>query len=461
MKFLDMLQMSANSLWKRKLRTVLTILGVVIGVASIVIMVSMGLGLSKSMMDEYQSYGSMTQVRVMEAGGWGYSDSDSSGSAKHLDDALISELENIEHVDSVYPVLNCNVIAIYGGYQANLTVQGMPIEALNELSVTVGEGTLPTADMSDLELFYGNTVIQDFSNIKTGKAYWETGVLPDVDLYTDPVFIVFDTNAYLSANSGNNNEGNTTPAPKKYLIPACGIEAGDGENYSAYSWMVYCDINKLEEQLKRTFRNKVIPGQPTTKTGKPYKQLFYSTLLVNVDDMDNVSAVQQTINDMGYNASSDAEWISSAQSSMGYVQAVLGGIGAVSLLVAAIGIANTMMMSIYERTREIGVMKVLGCDMSNIRLLFLLEAGMIGFVGGIAGLGLSYGVSAIINYVVAGGDGSLSSMFIVTQGAKISIIPLWLSALSIVFATLIAMIAGFFPSQKAMKLSPLAAIRND
>ena len=86
------------------------------------------------------------------------------------------------------------------------------------------------------------------------------------------------------------------------------------------------------------------------------------------------------------------------QSSM--IQAVLGGIGAVSLFVAAIGIANTMMMSIYERTKEIGVMKVLGCDMGNIRNMFLIESGFIGFMGGVAGILLSYSISVVINRFV-------------------------------------------------------------
>ena len=86
------------------------------------------------------------------------------------------------------------------------------------------------------------------------------------------------------------------------------------------------------------------------------------------------------------------------------VQAVLGGIGAVSLFVAAIGIANTMMMSIYERTKEIGVMKVLGCDMGNIRSMFLIESGFIGFMGGVLGALLSYGVSVIVNRFVSMSD---------------------------------------------------------
>lgn len=84
---------------------------------------------------------------------------------------------------------------------------------------------------------------------------------------------------------------------------------------------------------------------------------------------------------MGFQVSSQADWMESTKQQSSMIQAVLGGIGAVSLFVAAIGIANTMMMSIYERTKEIGVMKVLGCDMGNIRNMFLIESGFIGFHG--------------------------------------------------------------------------------
>ena len=205
-------------------------------------------------------------------------------------------------------------------------------------------------------------------------------------------------------------------------------------------------------KLKKIFKNKVIPGQPTTKTGKPYKEIFYSQLYVNVDTMDNVLAVQNYLKDLGYNAYSNAEWIESDQKTMGYIQAVLGGIGAVSLFVAAIGITNTMMMSIYERTKEIGVMKVLGCDLRNIRGLFLLEAGFIGFIGGVIGLILSFIISIVINNVVK----SVSEYM-----TGISYIPFWLVILALIFAVLVGMVAGFFPARRAMKLSPLAAIHNE
>ena len=204
--------------------------------------------------------------------------------------------------------------------------------------------------------------------------------------------------------------------------------------------------------IKKIFKNKVIPGQPQTKTGKPYKEIFYNEFDVNVDSMDHVMEIQNYLTDLGYEAYSNAEWVESNQKTMATIQAVLGGIGAVSLFVAAIGITNTMMMSIYERTKEIGVMKVLGCDLRNIRTLFLMEAGFIGLIGGIIGLVLSFTISAVMNKLAQASEEYMNG---------ISYIPLWLIGLSLIFAILVGMIAGFFPARRAMKLSPLAAIRNE
>ena len=121
---------------------------------------------------------------------------------------------------------------------------------------------------------------------------------------------------------------------------------------------------------------------------------------------------------------------------------------------AAIGIANTMMMSIYERTKEIGVMKVIGCGLKNIRQMFLLEAAFIGLAGGIIGNILSFIISAVINTLLA----SSGAMGI---SGNISYIPVWLLLTSIGFAVLVGTAAGYFPAGRAMRLSPLAAIRNE
>jgi ABC-type antimicrobial peptide transport system permease subunit len=232
-------------------------------------------------------------------------------------------------------------------------------------------------------------------------------------------------------------------------------EVGDWNNN--FSQEVLCDIDALKAQLKLVFKNGVIPGQPTRKNGKAYNELFYSELIVQVDKTENVTELTNMINDMGYSAYSSAEWIQQEMDSMNTIQAVLGAIGAVAMLVAAISITNTMMMSIYERTKEIGVMKVLGCDIRNIQALFLLEAGFIGFLGGVIGVGFSYCISFVINSLLTS-SGMGDTMGI--SGA-ICRIPLWLCPVAVVFAVVVGMVAGFIPSLRAMRLSPLAAIRNE
>lgn len=457
MRFLDLLRMSSSSLWKRKVRTILTVLGVVIGVASIVVMVSLGLGLNKITMEQIESYGGLTTINVSQSSGYGYgsvSTTSSSEEEKRLDDALVESLSQMEHVDMVVPVLSTQVIAKVGQYENTwMQVYGMSPEGLEKQGLKVGEGHLPT-DPETLEFFYGNQVVMDFYNSKTGEGFWGSDEEPPIDLLNDTIFFVFDSDAYYQSQS--TSSGQAVKPPKKYLIPAAGMMAGGRDEYSNGCWNVYCNIDALKAKLKHIFKNKAIPGQPTNKNGKPYKELFYNQLYVYVDKIDNVTAIQKMINDMGYEAYSNAEWIQQQQQQMGLIQAVLGGIGAVSLLVAAIGIANTMMMSIYERTKEIGIMKVLGCNLGDIRMLFLMEAAFIGLIGGTVGLVLSYGISFLLNDVLNLG-GAMAGM----DGVAISYIPAWLALASLGFAVVVGMLAGFFPSLRAMKLSPLAAIRNE
>lgn len=463
MRILDLLRMSSSSLWKRKFRTVLTVLGVVIGTASIVVMISLGLGLNRATMEQIEQSGGLTTIQVMEGYGgssggavsvMGYGTS-SDEQVNRLDDAIVESFKMLEHVDSVVPILQVSALGKYGPYEAYLNIQGMPSEALAQLNIQVGEGHLPT-DSGELEFFYGNQVAADFYNPKTYEyPYYETGEYV-VDFMKDTVFIIFDQQAYYASQyqsqSPGEDSGTAVQPPKKYIIPTAGVEKPNDENtWSSYGYRVLCDLDALKTTLKRVFRNKAIPGQPTTSSGKPYKEIYYSEVDVNVDDIDHVKEVQELIQSMGYQTYSNAEWVQSTQQQYANIQAMLGGIGAVSLLVAAIGITNTMMMSIYERTKEIGVMKVLGCDMRNIQAMFLIEAAYIGLIGGVVGLGLSYGISAIINKAVAA-SGNMTDL---------SYIPFWLAGASVIFAVIIGMVAGFFPSRRAMKLSPLAAIRNE
>lgn len=460
MKILDLFQLSLSSLWKRKVRTVLTVLGVMIGTTSIVVMLSLGLGLSKASMAEVEQYGGITTVTVTEQGSMygggmmtGDSEEEIKETTRHLDDSVIRDVLQIAHVKDVYPMLETDVLAMCNSYQSSLFLKGVPVSKMPDLGLKLSQGSLPSAEDTALKFVYGNAVLADFYNEKTGQGYWWNGEVANIDLMKDTMMIVFDQDAYFNFLWGA-DEGQAK-MPKKHVVETAAIMEGGLDDYSTNSSYVYCDLEKLKTILKKEFKNKVISGQPTTQTGKPLKEIYYTSLMVNVDDMNHVKEVQKELNMLGFVANSNAEWVESIQSEFKYIQLALGGIGAVALLVAAIGITNTMMMSIYERTKEIGIMKVLGCDMRHIQIMFLTEAGFIGLIGGVVGLLLSYALSIGINYLVKHADLGMPVQY------GISYIPLWLSGLSLIFAIVVGMVAGFFPSLRAMKLSPLAAIRNE
>lgn len=434
MKLSDLLTMSVNNLKRRKLRTVLTVLGVMIGTASIVVMVSLGIGLKEMTVEQYASFGSLTRIEVNSDYGWNSDVSEDS----YLNDEKLELFAQIPNVTHVCPVLSTYITMKQGVYTCGTRLQGVSRQVLEEIELA--EGTIPASDSSNMELVIGNLVQRDFYHSKTGAGYWETGEEPDVDLLNEPFFVTFQ-------NSG------TSGKQKKYMFPAVGLVAGGLDNYNDYSYGVYTDIDLLEKMLRQIYKKSVIPGQPTNKKGKPLSFLVYDTVYVYVDEMDNVVEVQKQITDMGYYAYSSMEWLEQAQEQTDMIQAALGGIGAVSMFVAAISIANTMMMSIYERTKEIGVLKVLGCGLGTIRNMFLIEAGFIGFMGGTIGLGLSYGISYLVNNFL-----NLSMM---GGSGDISRIPPWLAMLGLAFAVGVGMLAGLFPALRAMKLSPLAAIRNE
>ena len=445
MKFVDLLAMSLKNLSRRKLRTALTVLGVVIGTASIVVMVSLGIGLSELNRELISSYGSLTEITVNNP-----YNGDSTKDPFYLTDDVVKQMEKLPYVTGVYPMLQVDVLMQQGKYTSNVTLNGVPYEYLKK--IPLGQGTLSYSSDHELKLIYGNAIIQWFTDAKGNNTYWETGELPNVDFMGKPMFVIFDTDTYYQSQNG----GEDAPKPpKKYLLKADGVVEGGVDDYNSYAYNVYTRLDLLETQLKRIFKKKAIPGQPTTKKGKPYRYFIYNSCSVNVDDIEHVGEVQKKLTDMGFQASSNADWMKQSEQQSNMIQAVLGGIGAVSLFVAAIGIANTMMMSIYERTKEIGIIKVLGCDMKVIRNMFLLESGFIGFMGGVVGLVFSAGISFAINHLLQIGQ-TMTGM-----SGNISRIPLWLAAASVGFAVLMGMAAGFFPALRAMKLSPLAAIRNE
>jgi len=452
MKVLDLLKLSISNLKRRKLRTVLTVLGVLIGTASVVTMLSLGIGLDELNKESIAQSGSLKAIDV-SVPYTRQNDTSKKSEPLYIKDETIKSFSRLEHVEGVSPVLSTSVIVMQGPYMLREQIYGVGDDYMDEIQLEIGH--LPK-DKKKLEFVYGNFVIRDFFNQKKpSESFYDTNKLPNIDYYK-PMFVIFDTDSFEKANAGGEN---APKPPKKYIIETAGVVKGGAsmdeyDNYNNYSYGIYCNIDALKVMLKKIYKNRLIPDQPTTKKGKPLKYLVYDSAKVYVDDMKNVIAVQKQITEMGYQAESQMEWIEQSKASTNMIQMVLGGIGAVSLFVASIGIANTMMMSIYERTKEIGIMKVLGCDMNRIRDMFLIESGAIGLIGGLTGVIFSFIISIVINAL--GVAASVSGV----EG-DISRIPLWLVISAIIFAVIIGMLAGFFPSLRAMKLSPLTALRND
>ena len=535
MKLSDILGMSLSNLWRRKIRSFLTVLGVIIGTASIVVMLSLGLGLRQATMAEVNSAGGLTEIFVTSEAEYGEGE-------LLLDDSTIEKLMEIENVKSIDPQLYFTMPLLAGKYEADdITIVGVTQSYLKDIELE--EGKLPESNSNgDLTLLFGNQVLKEsFYESATGVyPYYERDEVPQVDLLrttifggiikeeyesesdsdsadtttttvkndVDPIFAddaddfesEFSDEDDFSSSSDDSDDASDsdpddasqsakqsqsssseletldelfedfefengtsasvfTPDVKRVPVKVSGVTVGSESDYSDFSYNCYADMDNLKAFIQKNYGlNDIIPEQPLDKNGKPYKDLKYSQLVVNVDGSENVEDVLQTINDMGYRGDANKEWIEETEKQFVIIEAVLGGIGAVSMLVAAISIANTMTMSIYERTKEIGVMKVLGCSLGNIRSMFLSEAAFIGFIGGTAGVFLSFILSVVVNKFIAP---TVMEDYGFGAATKISVIPPWLILVAIVFSTVIGMLAGFFPAQRATKLSPLAAIRNE
>lgn len=474
MNWMDLLKMSCSNLKRRKLRTFLTVLGVMIGTTSIVVMISLGLGLQEAMYQEIEMAGGLNTINVTgESSGSSmiyYGSENQEESNKRLTDSAIEELMELEHVIDATPQYELSVVLLKGGYEGWAQLVALPQEGLENLKLDLHPGDrLPASGTSSLELVYGNGILTNFYEKGTNNGYYETGELPDIDLRTDTIFVVLDQEGYYASqeapaigSESSEKDGSDAAASaaagtqgvQKHAVRACGVVQGDVDTYKTGYYNIYCDLDTLKQVLKKEFSGRAIPGQPLTKSGKPYKDFTYSSVQIKVDDAELVDQVVAEIRGMGYNATTNAEYMESAKKQMAMIQAVLGGIGAVSLLVAAIGIANTMMMSIYERTKEIGVIKVLGCSLKNIKQMFLTEAAFIGLIGGVTGLILSFIISAVINILT--GHGAAMGI----EG-NISYIPVWLVLVATAFAMLVGTAAGYFPALRAMRLSPLAAIKTE
>ena len=181
----------------------------------------------------------------------------------------------------------------------------------------------------------------------------------------------------------------------------------------------------------------------------------YNAVKIETNSIGDVSAVQNDLNNLNYKTSSNESTTKDINKNFNNITLMLSILGVIVLIVAAIGIINTMIMAVHERTKSIGVMKSLGASSFDILSMFLFQSTIIGFIGSIIGTLISFGLFKLISYSV--------EQILLKQGFSLSLlsnIPWWLIVATIAFSVIISLLAGIYPAVKASKLDPIEALRH-
>ena len=488
MSKLDILLLALKNFTRRMARSILTIIGVVIGSMAIVVMVSLGIGIQESMMKMIERWGDLTTINVylwnLESdggmsiarpigGGVSVSVSSTSpgGTSSRNRDVnpyfeAIENIEALDHVLAAMPLGSDNARLVSGRYVSPwFYVSLVDASKLHYFNIKTSQGRMLEVGDGEFAMVLNPFAGQEFYNLRARNPYdWSKrpfdefgNVIPYVDIYNDEIKLTFDD------RYGEKPIYGETPRRRAQMHD---VEiVGYQEEMGNFSWMNFMDWESYT-QRKKDYLKTLTRGMSQDEASMYQYQLDrldrFDQAYVKVDDRNNVATVVQQIRDLGYDCYSNMESVEQVNSQMAVIQLVMGAIGAVALLVAAINIANTMIMSIYERTKEIGIMKVIGCSLGDICLLFLLEAAVLGVIGGLIGVAASYGASALLNNLPPDSINMMFGFYIdPSAGGTLSVIPFWLVLLALGISIGVAVVAGLYPSIRAMRLSALEAIRNE
>ncbi len=442
MGWIDLIRFAALNLWRRRARTLLTTFGVVIGTVCIILMFALGLSSYKQFEENWLNSASLTEIRVN-------ANMDAMGKSVKLDANAMASFLALEGVENATPVMQFPVYIDAGEYESSY----LYVTAMNQDFL---EGTL---EFKDGGLFDNSASPQLVVGYYAQKQFVKDGEQPDEESMSfmedgeeEPeIALPFDYKTqemrlYLGNNPDENYMGEEAVQSKRYSAAITGILKKDDRSDGSYGAFMSLDAAKNIIHQNRKLAEQMYINSDG-----------YNEIRLRAKDLDSVSDIVESISKMGYQAYSDGSYIEEVQKDQASRQTQLVMIGAIALFVSAIGIANTMLTSILERRKEIGIMKVAGLAMKKIRRMFLIEAAVIGLAGGVIGALISY----IISFAVNNGSGNTEVLGMYFQEGMVLSIPLWLTFAGIGIAVLVGVVAGFYPAWKATKLSPMEAIRGN
>ena len=488
MSFLDILHLALRNLRQAKLRATLTTMGVIVGVAVIVTMVSFGLGLQSNMLERFQALDFFNEIQVYGRGLGNLAGLDRPARRNEdgrndpsrrsnrtptriLDDAGIKEISAISGVAYVEPSVNFMVYVRSNGKLLSQFVGGANIPNASTRFQNFAAGQMITSPNAD-EAVVSERFLRDYGYEKPADAVGKT-----IELLAPPS----------DKGEENKDEEEEEERPNFFGIPL--EDSGLDESAPDVEVRAFRIAGVLAAEVREGAGQGGMRGMMpsagiylplqvahdwNTRHRGPMSQVAlalarrggnlaegqtegYDLAIVRVSNPSQLSEVRQKITDAGFGSFSIVDELDEIRTVFLIIDSVLGLLGGISLLVASFGIANTMIMSILERTREIGIMKAIGAEDREIKLIFFVEAAVIGVTGGVVGVLLAWGIDALAN--------RLAYRFILKpQGASFidffDLPPyLWLGA--ILFALLVSIAAALYPAARAARIDPVRALRHD
>ena len=415
----DIMRTALRNLQRRPVRNILTAMGVLIGIVTLVAMVSFGVGVQREVQRNFETVGlENVFVSPQYAEGDAFDPFASPKPVSPLNPALVEEIRTLPNVLSVDPQLELPF-----GIDVALTAGGDPLP----VRIVSGFGEMNFGFGGGSDLVAGQDLAEGDSQGIILVAGLADQLLAEGQSYDDLIGQTVVLTARLPR--GETSDFSSTIVGVRNSPGRRTIDLGLQERAAIKAWWF---------------------GQPDILESEGYDQL-----VVRAANLAAVPGVIEQLNEMNLQTQSLEAILDVANQVLSLLQALLGSVGALALLVAALGVANTMMMAIYERTREIGVLKALGAAPAEIRRLFTVEAALIGLIGGLFGLVFGTMLGRLVDWI--------AHRYLISEGVtgvgQLSVVPPWLALGALAFAALIGLLAGLYPAARAARLDPVTALR--